>query len=216
MQITEILSNITLLCAALAILCMILLHALSPEFNPSWRMISEYAYGKNKRILTLFFILWGISTLGAGLFAMQITQGFWAITGAILILISGIGAIMGGLFDIKHKLHGLSFMLGVPTLPMGAVLVSYQIKNVPLFSNSASTLTGFAHATWISVILMAVSMILMMQSFKKSGIEMGPGAEPPTTLPPGVKAYAGYANRLLVLTYIAWSVVLAIELILNQ
>lgn len=201
----ELLNLITLISGSGAIICMLILHIISPEFSPSWRMISEYAYGKHKSILTLFFILWGISTIGSGLFAMQITSGFWAKTGAILIIISGIGAIMGGLFDIKHKLHGLSFMLGVPTLPIGALLVSYHLKNIPSFTGSASTLVGFAHTTWISVIIMAICMILMMQSFKKSGIEMGPGAEPPSKLPQGVKAYAGYANRLLVLCYILWS-----------
>jgi len=38
----------------------------------------------------------------------------WAKFGVLLVFITGIGAIMGGVFDVQHKLHGLSFGIGVP------------------------------------------------------------------------------------------------------
>lgn len=208
MTAIELFSIVAMIAGVGAVICMILLHILSPEFSPSWRMISEYAYGKNKGLLTSFFMLWGISTISSALFIFQITPGFWASFGAILVIISGLGAIMGGLFDIRHKLHGLSFMLGVPTLPAGALLVSYQLKNIPPFTDIISTRIWAAHSTWLSVILMGILMVSMMQSFKKAGVEMGPDQEPPKNLPPGVKAYAGYANRLLVFCYILWSVLI--------
>lgn len=36
------------------------LHVLSPEFDPSWRMVSEYAYGRHGAVLSLMFLAWGI------------------------------------------------------------------------------------------------------------------------------------------------------------
>src|SRR5438105_5178803 len=38
------------------------LHALSPEFDPAWRMVSEYANGRYPWVLSLVFACWGIST----------------------------------------------------------------------------------------------------------------------------------------------------------
>jgi hypothetical protein len=47
--------------AVLALLFLASLHILSPEFAPSWRMVSEYAYGHFGWVLSLMFLAWGIS-----------------------------------------------------------------------------------------------------------------------------------------------------------
>ena len=39
---------------------LLLLHALSPEFAPSWRMVSEYANGRFAWLLTIVFLAWAI------------------------------------------------------------------------------------------------------------------------------------------------------------
>ena len=49
--------------AAAALLSLALLHVVSPEFDPSWRMISEYATGKFGWLLSFMFAAWGISSL---------------------------------------------------------------------------------------------------------------------------------------------------------
>ena len=56
---------------------------------------------------------------------------------------------------------------------------------------------------------MAVSMVLLMSGYKKTGLPMGPGIEPPKALPNGVIGVNGYFNRLLVICYILWLVVIA-------
>ncbi|OLB25247.1 MAG: hypothetical protein DMG41_09965 [Acidobacteria bacterium] len=38
------------------------LHVLSPEFAPSWHMVSEYAFGHHGLLLALMFLSWGISS----------------------------------------------------------------------------------------------------------------------------------------------------------
>ena len=116
---------------------------------------------------------------------------------------------MGGLFDVKHKHHGLAALLGVPTLPIAAMLIGYNLIQIPEWQQSATSIVISSNATWISLILMVVSMVVMMTGFKKSGIPMGPNAEPPKSVPPGVIAWAGYANRFLVVCYIGWLVVVA-------
>jgi Protein of unknown function (DUF998) len=192
-----------------AIISLLALHVLSPEFKPSWRMISEYAIGKYKTVLTTFFLLWGLGTIATALLLWDKVNTTWSIIGVILIALSGIGACMGGLFDIKHKLHGASFALGVPTLPIGALLVTYNL--LPNYQGNHSVLIAMTHALWISVVLMAVSMAVLFSGFKKKGLPMGPDATPPEILPNGIIALNGYANRLLVICYITY-----ILLISNQ
>jgi len=37
------------------------LHVLSPEFDPSWRIVSEYALGNFGWVLSLMFVSWAVS-----------------------------------------------------------------------------------------------------------------------------------------------------------
>jgi hypothetical protein len=116
---------------------------------------------------------------------------------------------MGGLFDLKHPLHGAAFALGVPTIAAGALLVSYHlVKRSDWAQYSTGTLLA-AHSIWISLVLTGVSMVVMMNGFKQAGIQMGPEATPPDTVPPGVIAIAGYFNRLLAVCNTAWIMVMA-------
>jgi hypothetical membrane protein len=190
--------------ALLALLCLLVLHFLSPEFGPSWRMISEYALGKHKWLITSFFLFWGISSILLAVLLWEAADSTWFKVGVAFLFLSGIGKIMGGLFDIKHKLHGASFALGVPSLPIAAMLLGYSLAELPAFAHSASMIIFASHATWISVVLMGAAMGVMIAGFKKAGIPMGPDIPPPTSVPKGVIALAGYANRLLVLAYLFW------------
>lgn len=195
---------------ALAVLSLAVLHVTSPEFHPGWRMISEYALGKHKWLLTLMFLSWGTCSLLTAMLIWQSVTSVAASISALCVAVSGIGAIMGGLFDVKHKLHGLSFALGVPTLPAGALLASYHLSALPEWNVYRTEIRGVAHLTWVCVLLMAVSMGLLFSGFKKAGLPLGKDVEPPKTLPSGVIGINGYFNRLLVVCFIGWTVLIAI------
>ncbi|HEX6223920.1 MAG TPA: hypothetical protein VFZ52_05900, partial [Chryseolinea sp.] len=129
--------------------------------------------------------------------------------GVILLFISSIGEIMGGLFDVNHKHHGLAFLLGIPTLPAAALLIGYDIIRTPGVADNTSAILWLSHAPWISLVAMGASMAIMFAGFKKAGIVMGPNEAPPKDVPPGVIAIAGYANRLLVICYVGWLIIIA-------
>lgn len=198
------LATLTIIFCSLSMLCLIALHVISPEFHPSWRMVSEYALGKSKSLLTAFFILWAMGSFTVCFLLYTQINGMTATLGLIFLFISSVGGLMGGLFDIKHKLHGLAALLGVPTLPIAALLIGYNLPK------TNSQIIYASHATWISLALMAVSMIVMMNGFKKSGIPVGPNMPVPERVPDGVIALAGYANRLLIVCNIGWLVSVAI------
>lgn len=209
MKSIALLANGTISFGLISILCLLALHFVSAEFKPNFRMISEYALGKHKWLLTIFFLCWGLCSISCGLMLWNVVSSGWARFGVILLFISGIGAIMGGLFDVQHKLHGLSFGIGVPFLPIGALLISYHLITKPDWQNHSTTLLLSSHSIWISLVLMAVSMFLLFSSLKSTGIVFGPDSPPLAELPKGVIGINGWANRFLVLCYILYPVLIA-------
>jgi hypothetical protein len=203
----NILAVLTIICSLLSLLSLLILHFVSPEFSPRWRMVSEYALGRHKWLITSFFLFWGISSLMLSVLLWNVVTSKAALFGVVLLFISGIGEIMGGLFDINHKKHGLAFALGIPTLPAAALLIGYNL--VQMISVHRSEILMASHASWISLVLMAAAMGVMLSGFKKAGIPMGPDAKPLERVPNGVIALAGYANRILVGCYVLWLIVIA-------
>jgi hypothetical protein len=211
------LPKLILVTGATSLLCLLLLHFLSPEYHPGWRMISEYALGKYKAFLTAFFVLSGICTMMLPFLLWNETSSIWSKSGLVLVFLSGIGSLMGGLFDLKHPLHGTAFALGVPTIAAGALLVTYHLVKRSGWAHYSTATLVSAHAIWISIVLMGVSMVMMMNGFKQAGVPMGPGATPPETVPAGVVAVAGYFNRILVVCNMAWVMVMAyVDMILTD
>lgn len=206
MKMVPVLANSTIILGAISLFSLAALHILSSEFKPSFRMVSEYALGKHKWLLTLFFISWGLCSIFFGLILWNIVTSYWAKFGVLFVLVTGVGAIMGGLFDVQHKLHGLSAVIGVPFLPLGALLITYHLISKIEWRDDNLLLLLSTHSIWISFILMAVSMFLLFSTMKAAGIPIGPGQEPLTIMPKGVIALNGWANRLLVLSYILYPI----------
>lgn len=204
----ETLSALVIVLSALSLLSLFILHFVSPEFKMSWRMISEYALGNHKWLVTAFFIFWGLASMLLAFLLWHVVSSLWSQIGVILVLISGVGAMMGGWFDVKHKHHGLAFLLGIPSLPIGALLISYHLIGFEQWQSHQDILLISTHSIWISFVLMAISMVILMSGYKKTGLPMGPDVEPPKELPKGVIGVNGYFNRLLVVCYILWLVVM--------
>lgn len=55
MKATTLLANSTITFGIIAVLCLATLHFVSSEMKPSFRMVSEYALGHHKWLITLFF-----------------------------------------------------------------------------------------------------------------------------------------------------------------
>jgi Protein of unknown function (DUF998) len=90
------------------------LHVLSPEFDPSWRVISEYALGRHGWVLSLMFLALGFSTWAlAWAIRSQVTTKAGKV-GLALLLVAGLGEAMASVFDIRHEVgHGVAGLLGV-------------------------------------------------------------------------------------------------------
>jgi hypothetical protein len=195
-----------------SLLALGLLHILSPEFDPAWRMVSEYANGNFGWVLSLFFWLWAISTWALAYSVWsQVTTKAGKI-GLYFLVAAGIGEFMGGLFDINHPLHSLSALIGIPSLAVAAMLISASlVKNEP-WSAARKSLFWTANLTWISILLMAITFGIMIATFMGSGAEMPTEGTVVNTLPAGVIGLVGWANRFLVLVYNVWAILVASHL----
>lgn len=198
--------------AATAVSCaaLVLLHVFSPEFSPSWRMVSEYANGRAPGLLTLVFFAWA-----AGSFALAVA--LWPLSATVLgkaalafLILAGIGQAMGGAFDINHKLHGLAAMIGIPSLCIAAVLATLAMAGRP--DISAPPLWS-AHLPWVSFVLMIATLMLFFGALKAAGVEMSAQSEPLKVLPEGVSGYVGWANRLLFAASYLWVVLTSLAVV---
>lgn len=212
LKVDQISSTSSLLAIGMSVAVLVLLvilHSLSPEFNPAWRMVSEYANGKYPMILSAMFFLWGAASwaLAYTLWPhMQTTAGK---IGLAFLILAGVGEAMAAIFDINHKLHGLSAMIGIPSLSIAAMLISVALVRTESWSIARTSLLWTANLTWVSILLMAIAFAVMMATYAQAGGDMSANAEVVTTLPDGVIALVGWANRFLIVVYCAWVMTVA-------
>lgn len=191
-------------------LALVSLHLLSPQLDPSWRMVSEYANDNYRWVLTVVFLTWALGSFALAFALWSTVSGWIGVAGLLFLVLAGVGQAMGGFFDINHRLHGMAFAIGVPALPIAAVMLTIAARragfDVPIWS---------AVVPILSVAVMAVSMAMLFSSLKAAGITMSAESQPLPALPDGIFAWNGWANRLVFATYYLW-VVLAARAVLAK
>ncbi|HSA84508.1 MAG TPA: DUF998 domain-containing protein [Patescibacteria group bacterium] len=204
MKLSVVSAWVSIFSGLLALVLLVTLHFVSSEFDPSFRMISEYALGNHAAILSGFFFTWALSTFVL-LFAVgSQVKGIGGKIGLVFLFLGAIGMTMGGLYDIRHPLHGAAFGLGVPALPIAAVLITLSLVRQKGWDKHKKLLLWTAHLTWVSLIFMALTMFLFISSYMQAGGVMDSTPRVHIELPDGVIAVVGWFNRLLVISYIVW------------
>lgn len=193
MAVSQVAARISFAASVASLFFLAALHLLSSEFNPSSRMVSEYALGNYGWVLLLMFLTWALSCI-ALFFAIKsevITVG--GKIGLGFLLLAAVGMTMGGLFDVNHDLHGLAAMIGMPSLPIAAILISVSLGRNSSWTSARRSLIWTAILTWVSLLLMNVAIFT--------------GFSPTFEANPG--AWFGWANRFLIIAYNVWLMVLA-------
>lgn len=197
-------SWVALLAAAATVLLLGCLHVLSPEFAPSWRVISEYALGPYGWVLSIMFVCWAVSSwaLAAAIWSQIQTAG--GKTGLYFLLAAGVGEFLASVFDVRHMLgHGIAGLLGVIGFPIAALLLSTSLRLNQTWRRESTILIWLANLSWIAVVLLIATLAIMtMQVTRIYGGHLPQHA--PKELPAGVLALDGYADRLIVLANCAW------------
>lgn len=109
MKNSNFISRIAIGSAVLSLVSIFILHFLSPELDPMWHMVSEYAYGQYGVVLFVFFISWATSYFATGLALAPLSKNWAYRVGVFLILLSGTGAVMGGQYFLNSSLRSSVF-----------------------------------------------------------------------------------------------------------
>jgi hypothetical protein len=200
---------VALAASAATLVVLVSLHILSPEFDPAWRMISEYALGQFGWVLSLMFLFWGVSTWALTVAIWRQVHTRAGKVGLWLLVVAGLGEAMASVFDVTHDLeHGISGLLGMGSLPIAALLVSASLDRTPGWATSSRPRRWVAWAPSLSLVLLIATTLLMMLQF----IQVNGGTLPqqaPASLPPGVLGLDGWAVRLVVLANCGWQALVA-------
>jgi hypothetical protein len=163
------------------------LHILSPEFDPSYRVVSEYALGHYAWVLSLMFLTWALSSWALVFAIRSQVKTFGGRIGLLFLLTAGVGEALASVFDVTWPvLHGLAGLLGVPPLPIAAMLISASLARNPEWASAKKWLYVTANLTWMSFALLAAAMLTLRGSIA------------------GVRVPIGWPNRLLVAIYSLW------------
>ena len=200
---------LAIVAALVTLLLLVSLHVLSPEFDPSFRMVSEYALGHYGWVLSLMFLAWGMSSWALALAIWSQVKTKAGKVGWWFLIIAGLGEAMASVFDITHDPgHSIAGMLGIGGFPIAAVLLSVSLGRNQAWRGARSPLLWIANLNWISVVLLGATLILMTVQFVQATGGHVP-QQAPAHLPAGVLGLDGWADRLIVLSNCLWVIVAA-------
>lgn len=185
------------------VVLLVLLHALKPELDPSYRFVSEYAVGQHGWVMIVAFLVLslGCASLFAAIRGQVTTRAGKA--GLALLAIATVALAVGGIFPmdpitiapedatLHGKIHGFAAMIGIPALPVAALLISANLRRLPAWSAARGALRWSAHLPWMSLVLMDVVLFVSLSRGGKFGPEVP----------------IGWPNRLVVLAFALWLMV---------
>jgi len=195
-------ASISRAAGAVTVVLLAALHFIQPELDPGSRFLSDYANGRLGWTMTLAFVAWSVAT---GSLAVALQRHVRTITGRIglgMLAIATLGLVMAALCPVdgpgapeggtlRGMLHGVSALLGIPTVPLGAMLISIALlRHEPPSSSRRVALLALGHLTWVTLALMVAYMVWAM----RSGVTPSAG---------------GWMNRLVVTSYLAWTMYVA-------
>jgi hypothetical protein len=188
-EFSQTAARVSLAAAATSLVVLAALHVISPEFDPSWRMVSEYALGDYGWVLGLMFLSLAASCVSLSFAIKSQIRTVGGKIGLGFLLAAAAGLAMAAMFDVKHDLHGLAAMIGIPSFPIAAMLISVSLVRNRAWSSARRLLLWIANLTWISLVLMIVALAI---GLSRSGGEFGP------------EVLIGWPNRFLIVTYCVW------------
>lgn len=189
-------ASLSLAASLVTLLCLSGLHVFSPEFDPARRVVSEYALGQHRDVLSLMFLMWALSSWLLAMALRPKLRTASGKTGLVLLVVAGVGEAMASVFDVRSAaLHGLAGALGVGSLPIAAMLISSSLGRSHPSLPGRQVLVWAANLTWMSLALLAAAMLTLTRTIG------------------GLRVPIGWPNRLLVVLYVAWAILVAWQVI---
>jgi hypothetical protein len=187
--------------AALAVGLTVLLHVLEPEFDPSWRMLSEYALGRYGVLMRVTFLAMGTGVIAAAV-ALWRVAGPWSL-GLVLVAIGPLGAAFVDTDPITTPRAQVSRRSNIH-----AALGALFILGFPLAATVAGI--GAAGDRAVGPILAWASVVpwIMLAWFLWTSLRY---AQPDAVSGPDVRI--GWPNRVSILVYLGWVALAAVSML---
>jgi hypothetical protein len=199
----SIAARTALVSGALFILLLGGLHVLEPEYDPTWRFISEYALGRFGWLMTLAFLSLALSLAGTGAMSFSQARTMTGYIGMLLLALAVLGLLIAAIFKtdpISTSTEEMTFSGSMHVLgasldysPVAFLLLSFSLGRNPAWRSIRKWLFLCAG---ISLIL-TIGFIATLP---------GNGA-----FGPGV--YTGLIGRLLLTSYLGWVTVAALHIL---
>jgi hypothetical protein len=159
-------ARVALAAAAFTLLLLASLHVLSPEFDPSFRVVSEYANGRYGWVLSLMFIAWAVSSWSLAFALWSRLAGIGGKIALGFLIAAGVGEAMAALCDINHPLHNLAGAVGVLSLPIAALLISVRLGRTPAWAGNRWLLLIVANLPWMALALMGTALFALVKGYR--------------------------------------------------
>jgi hypothetical protein len=187
----------------LAVALVLLLHRLEPEFDPSWRMLSEYSLGRYGVLMRAAFLAGGTGVIAVAI-ALALSRSAWPASLVLaLVAVGPLGAAFIDTDPITTPRTAMSRRSNVH-----AVLGSLFILGFPL----AATIAGISAAGVLAVgsVLAWASVVpwIALAWFLGTSVRY---ARPDVLGAPDVRI--GWPNRVSMLTYLGWVALAAVTIL---
>lgn len=173
------------------------LHLLEPDFDPTWRFISEYALGAFGWLMHLAFFLLATSLVSAGVALLPYVRTVVGFLGLAILGLSALGLFLAAIFrtdpiatsQAAATWSGTLHVLGASLdwTPLAALLLSVALARTPAWRPVRRWLYLTTGVTWLTT-------IAFMLQLPHDGM-FGPGV------------LAGLFGRFVMVSYLGWLVV---------
>ena len=182
-----------------------ILHVIAPEYAPSWRFLSEYAVGPYGWVMALAFLTMAAACAALFVAIRAEVRGVLGYLGLAVLLLTIVGMALAAFFPMDlitidpadatdtGRMHALAAMIGIPSMPVGALLVSLGLGRQPGWSEARAPMLWAAFAVLVSLVLMFLPIGVLLP--QNGGF--GPAVP------------VGWLNRLLMLAYCVWVLIVA-------
>ena len=187
-------ARISILSGLLFGIVLLSLHLLEPEYDPTWRFISEYALGRFGWLMHLAFLALATSLASAGIALLSQVRTVAGYIGLAILGIAALGFLIAAIFRTDPAtanraaatFHGNMHVLGASLdfTPVAALLISFSLARNQAWRPIRRRLFITTGITWVA---MVAFMIFLPYDGK-----VGPGV------------LAGLFGRFLLLSYLGW------------
>ncbi len=182
------------------------LHAIEPDFDPSWRMLSEYAIGRHGWVMALAFLSLGLGSAALMAVLWSSIRTLGGRIGLGLLALFSASVALAALFptdSVPDQLKGISTPTGlahnlcaigaINSLPLAATLIAVGLRHNESWRSERWRLLGITLLVWLGYGAL-ISWIVAAIIPHGGG---GPGS--------GI----GWPNRLMMVFYCTWLLVVA-------